>query len=87
VAQQVARLLGVVAVHRRAMPERVAVRQPQLTALDVTRYKRAVVIDQQVTAPTNRFSFCASPCTAGAQRPSHPLAVVTVIPRRRERPT
>ena len=37
VAQQVARLLGVVAVHRGAVAQRVEVRQSQLAALDVAR--------------------------------------------------
>ena len=49
-AQEVAGLLGVVAVHRRAVPKRVEVRLPQLATPDVTAHVVAELVDDQVAA-------------------------------------
>ncbi len=64
-AQKVARLLGVVAVHRGAVTERVEVRQPQLAPLDVARNERAVARRR----PAGRARRCSN-SSGNVGRPS-----------------
>lgn len=51
VALQIARLLGVIAVHRGTVTKRVEVLQPQLATLHVPRQVLAVGVEDQVAAP------------------------------------
>lgn len=57
VAQQVARLLGVITVHRGAVAERVEVRQAQLAALHLARDVVAASVKDQVAAPVGLEEF------------------------------
>jgi hypothetical protein len=57
VPQQIARLLRIVATHRRTVPQRMKVRQPQLATFHVPQHVFAVVTDNQVAASIRLEEF------------------------------